>query len=398
VSFWDVLRFAAGALVGHRLRTLLSVAGVAVGIAAVIGLTALGEGARRYVTSEFAALGSNLLIAMPGKVETTGATPFGGVVHDLTLDDLQAVMRLPRVRSAAPLAAGTENVRFGDRSRAVPVLGTTAEFAEVRHITVAAGSFLPAGDPQRGGTEMVLGVTVARELFGEENPLGRVVRVGPWRFRVVGVLAPRGRGLGFDFDDLVFVPVGTAMRMFNRTSLFRVLVEVRVHEEMAETRDDVLGLLVDRHRADDVTVISQDALISAFSSIMRALTLALAGIASVSLAVAGVGIMNVMLVSVTERRAEIGLLKAIGARDRQVLAAFLTEAALLSTVGGLVGLGTGLGAIHVFVRFYPSFPAVPPTWAVAAALGMSVLVGVVFGVWPARRATRLDPVAALVKR
>jgi putative ABC transport system permease protein len=398
VSFWDVLRFAAGALVGHRLRTSLSVAGVAVGIAAVIGLTALGEGARRYVTSEFAALGSNLLIAMPGKVETTGATPFGGVVHDLTLDDLQAVMRLPRVRSAAPLAAGTENVRFGDRSRAVPVLGTTAEFAEVRHITVAAGSFLPAGDPQRGGTEMVLGVTVARELFGEENPLGRVVRVGPWRFRVVGVLAPRGRGLGFDFDDLVFVPVGTAMRMFNRTSLFRVLVEVRVHEEMAETRDDVLGLLVDRHRADDVTVISQDALISAFSSIMRALTLALAGIASVSLGVAGVGIMNVMLVSVTERRAEIGLLKAIGARDRQVLAAFLTEAALLSTVGGLVGLGAGLGAIRVFVRFYPSFPAVPPTWAVAAALGMSVLVGVVFGVWPARRATRLDPVAALVKR
>jgi putative ABC transport system permease protein len=398
VSFWEVLRFAAGALVGHRLRTSLSVAGVAVGIAAVIGLTALGEGARRYVTSEFAALGSNLLIAMPGKVETTGAAPFGGVVHDLTLDDLQAVMRLPRVRSAAPLAAGTENVRFGDRSRAVPVLGTTAEFAEVRHITVAAGSFLPAGDPQRGGTEMVLGVTVARELFGAENPLGRVVRVGPWRFRVVGVLAPRGRGLGFDFDDLVFVPVGTAMRMFNRTSLFRLLVEVRVYEEMAETRDDVLGLLVDRHRADDVTVISQDALISAFSSIMRALTLALAGIASVSLAVAGVGIMNVMLVSVTERRAEIGLLKAIGARDRQVLAAFLTEAALLSTIGGLVGLGTGLGAIHVFVRFYPSFPAVPPTWAVASALGMSVLVGVVFGVWPARRATRLDPVAALVKR
>ena len=398
MSFWDVLRFAAGALVGHRLRTSLSVAGVAVGIAAVIGLTALGEGARRYVTSEFAALGSNLLIAMPGKVETTGAAPFGGVVHDLTLDDLQAVMRLPRVRSAAPLAAGTENVRFGDRSRAVPVLGTTSEFAEVRHISVAAGSFLPAGDPQRGGTEMVLGVTVARELFGEANPLGRVVRVGPWRFRVVGVLAPRGRGLGFDFDDLVFVPVGTAMRMFNRTSLFRVLVEVRVHEEMAETRADVLGLLVDRHRADDVTVISQDAMISAFSSIMRALTLALAGIASVSLAVAGVGIMNVMLVSVTERRAEIGLLKAIGARDRQVLAAFLTEAALLSTIGGLVGLGTGLGAIHVFVRFYPSFPAVPPTWAVAAALGMSVLVGVVFGVWPARRATRLDPVAALVKR
>ncbi len=394
----DVLRFAAGALLGHRLRTVLSVTGVAVGISAVVALTALGEGARRYVLREFAALGSNLLIVLPGRVETTGAAPFGGVTRDLTIDDCRAVGRLPRVRLAAPLAAATETVRSGERGRAVPVLGTTAEFADVRRIAVAAGRFLPAGDPRQGGQEIVLGTKVAAELFGAESPLGRVVRVGPYRFRVVGVLAPRGRGLGFDFDDLVFIPVGTAMRLFNRTSLFRILVEVRVHEEMEAAKADVLALLSGRHRTEDVTVISQDAMLAAFSAIMRALTLALAGIACVSLAVAGVGIMNVMLVSVAERRAEIGLLKAIGGSDAQVLAAFLCEAVMLAVAGGLAGIAAGAAAVAAFVRVYPSFPATPPGWAIAAALAVSLLVGVGFGVWPARRATRLDPVLALARR
>jgi putative ABC transport system permease protein len=394
----DLLRFAFGAVVGHRLRAGLSMGGVAVGIAAVVGLTALGDGARRYVTSEFLSLGSNLLIVLPGKVETTGATPFGGVVHDLTLDDFIALSRLAGVGHAAPTSMATDTVRYQDRGRAVPVIGTTSEFERVRHIRVGAGQFLPNVDPERGGSEIVLGQKVAHELFGNDSPLGRLVRVGPWRLRVVGVLAPRGRSLGFDLDDVVFVPARTAMKVFNRTSLFRILVEVRTHDEMEATKAAILDLMKERHRADDVTVISQDALLSAFSAIMRALTLALAGIASISLAVAGIGIMNVMLVSVTERRAEIGLLKAIGARDRQVLAAFLTEAILLSAAGGGAGLAIGGAALRVFVHFYPSFPATPPAWAVTSALLLSVLVGGVFGVWPARRATRLDPIAALARR
>jgi putative ABC transport system permease protein len=400
VRLLDVLRFAGGALVGHRLRTSLSVAGMAVGIAAVVALTALGEGARRFVLQEFTSLGTNLLIVLPGKVETTGAAPFGGVTHDLTLDDFRAITRLPRVRRAAPLAVATETVHWGDRSRAVPILGTTADFLGVRHAKVASGEFLPAADLDQGGQEVVLGVKVAAELFGSLSPLGQVVRVGAWRFRVVGVMAPRGRGIGvaFDLDDLVFVPVATAMRVFNRTSLFRVLVEVRMHDEMEAARRDLVAVMRERHRADDVTVISQDALLAAFSQIMRALTLALAGIASVSLAVAGIGIMNVMLVSVSERRVEIGLLKAIGVTDAQVLVAFLAEAAILAVAGGLAGIGAGAGAVVVFVHFYPSFPATPPAWAVAAALGVSLLVGVGFGVWPARRATRLDPVTSLAKR
>jgi len=395
----DVAGFAAGALRGHRLRTALSVAGVAVGIAAVVALTALGEGARSYVVREFTALGSNLLIVIPGKVETTGAVPFGGVTHDLTLDDARALgRRVPGVVRVAAIAIGTEAVHWQDRSRSVPILGVTASYQQIRKIGISGGRFLPPGKAEESGNQLVLGSRAARELFRGQNPLGRVVRVGSWRFRVVGMMAPKGRSLGFDFDDLVLIPVRTAMRMFNRTSLFRILVEVGSSDQLAPVKRRVLRLLAERHRAEDVTVVTQDAVLSAFSSILGVLTLTLAGLASVSLSVAGVGIMNVMLVAVSERRREIGLLKAVGATSRQVLAAFLAEAVVLSAAGGVLGVLLGAAAVRVFVAFYPTFPASPPAWSIAAALAVAVAVGVGFGVWPARRATRLDPVAALTGR
>lgn len=395
MSLQDLLAFALGALRGHRLRTALTVLGIAVGIGAVVALTALGEGARRYVVQEFAALGSNLLIVLPGRVETSGAAPYGGVLRDLTLDDFQAVARVAGVKKAAPLASGAETVRFGDLSRSVPVLGTTADFVAVRRLVVSQGSFLPSRDPHAGGFEIVLGFKVARELFGSQSPLGKTVRVGPYRFRVVGVLAPRGRGLGFDFDELVFIPVRTAMRIFNRTSLFRILVECHDHREMNTVRKRVEEELYRRHRAEDVTVVSQEALVEAFSSILRALTWALSGIAAVSLLVAGIGIMNVMLVAVTERRREIGLLKAVGVTNHQVLMVFLAEALILATVGGALGLGLGSASVWVFVGFYPSFPATTPSWAFATALAVALSVGGLFGLWPAARAARVDPVLAL---
>ena len=395
----EVGAFAVGALRGHRLRTGLSVAGVAIGIAAVVALTALGEGARAYVVGEFAALGSNLVIVLPGKVETTGHAPFGGAERDLTLDDYRAIaQRLPLVRRAAPLVAGSETVRWGERGRAVPVLGSTAEFLEVRRLRLASGRFLAPGDPDQGGAEIVLGVKLASELFGAASPLGQVVKVGQWRFRVVGVLAPRGRSLGFDFDDLAFVPVRTAMRMYNRSSLFRILVDCHRSDDLERVKHEIVALLKERHRAEAVTVITQDAMVTAFSSILQALTLALVGLASVSLVVAGVGIMNVMLVSVAERRSEVGLLKAVGATNRQVLAAFLSEAALLASAGGVAGVALGVGLVRALVLVFPEFPAAPPPWAIAAALLLAVAVGVAFGVWPARRATVLDPVAALARR
>jgi putative ABC transport system permease protein len=400
MSLRDLLGFAARALRGHRLRTGMSLLGVSIGVAAVVTLTALGEGARRYVVGQFASIGTNLVIVVPGKTETTGGMPgMGGVPHDLTLDDARAVLRgVPEIEKAAPMVLGTETVAFGERRRQAAIFGSTHEALEVRHLTVSSGQFLPPLEWDRGSPIAVLGQTVAHELFPGRDPVGRIVRVGEWRMRVIGVLAPRGQQLGVNMDDVAIVPVATAMKMFNRTSIFRLVLQVRSHADLERAKQRVVRLLTERHGEEDVTAITQDAVLGALTSILRALTLALAGIASVSLAVAGVGIMNVMLVSVSERTREVGLLKALGAGRRQILAAFLAEAVLISSAGGLVGLAVGWAAVRVLVALYPALPATPPAWAVAAAFSLSVAVGAVFGVLPARRATGLDPVAALAGR
>ena len=400
MSLVDLVAFALRALRGHRLRTALSLLGVAIGVAAVVTLTALGEGARRYVRGQFAAVGSNMVIVLPGKSETTGAMPgFGGVPHDLTLDDALAVARGVReVDKLAPMVVGTETVAFGERRRQVALFGSSHEALEVRRLAMAQGRFLPAIPWDRGAPVVVLGSQLARELFPAADPVGQVVRVGDWRMRVIGVLEPRGQQLGIDMDDVVIVPVATAMKMLNRSGLFRLVMQVRSYADLGRTREGVLRILTERHGEEDVTVITQDAVVTAFDSILGALTMALGGIAAVSLAVAGVGIMNVMLVSVSERTREVGLLKALGAGRGQILAAFLAEAVLISSAGGVLGLGLGWAAVLGLVAVYPALPASPPAWAVAAAFALAVAVGAVFGVLPARRATRLDPVTALAGR
>jgi putative ABC transport system permease protein len=400
VSFLDLVGFAVRALRGHRLRTGLSLLGVAIGVAAVVTLTALGEGARRYVLGQFASVGTNMVIVLPGKTETAGAMPgIGGVPHDLTLDDALAVARGVReVDKLAPMVVGTETVAYEERRRQVALFGSTHEALEVRRLGIAQGRFLPPLAWDRGAPVAVLGSNTALELFPAADPVGQVVRVGDWRMRVIGVLEPRGQQLGVDMDDVVIVPVATAMKMLNRSGLFRLVIQVRSYADLQRTKQAVIRLLRERHGEEDVTVITQDAVVSAFSSILGALTMALGGIAAVSLAVAGVGIMNVMLVSVSERTREVGLLKALGAGRGQILAAFLAEAILISSAGGLLGLALGWAAVLVLVAVYPALPASPPLWAVLAAFSLSVAVGGVFGVLPARRATRLDPVAALAGR
>ena len=396
----DVLGFAVRALRGHGLRSGLSLLGVAIGVAAVVTLTALGEGARRYVLGQFASVGTNMVVVLPGKTQTTGAMPgIGGVPNDLTLDDGIAVARSVReVDKVAPMVVGTETVSFGERRRQVALGGATHEMLEVRRLGIARGRFLPPLAWDRGAPVAVLGARLAEELFPGTDPVGQVVRVGDWRMRVIGVLEPRGQQLGINMDEFVVVPVATAMKMLNRRGLYRLLIQARSHADLGRVKQAVVRLISDRHGVEDVTVITQDAVVSAFNAILDALTMALAGIAAVSLAVAGVGIMNVMLVSVSERTREVGLLKALGAGRGQILAAFLAEAVLISSAGGLLGLALGWLAVTLLVAIYPALPAAPPTWAVAAALALSVAVGAVFGVLPARRATRLDPVQALAGR
>ena len=393
----DLIRFSSTALIRNRRRSIFSMLGVTVGVASVVVLTAAGEGAQRFVSAEFSSLGTNLLMVMPGKNETTGAFPgIGGAPNDLTLGDVRSLARdLHGVRLIVPSVTGNDTVANGERRRQVAVVGTTAGFQEARKLKMASGGFLPSGDMERGAGVVVVGSKIARELFGDENPVGKVLRIGSWRMRIIGVLASKGRQMGLDIDDMAMVPVATAMRIFDLSSISRIDIEMLAHTDLDATKKKVVDLLVERHGEEDVTVVTPDSVVGALNEILLALTLAVSGIGAISLAVAGLGVMNLMLVSVSERTAEVGLLRAIGATRSQVLQLFLAEAIVLSFCGALLGIGIGWGFVITFVSLYPDFQAAPPVWAVLSVLILSLAVGAVFGVLPARRATGLDPVVAL---
>jgi putative ABC transport system permease protein len=354
------------------------------------------------VVREFSAIGTNLVIVLPGRTETGGITAgsfISSTPRDLTVDDAQALLRAPGVRRAAPLAVGTSELSAGGRLREGMVLGSTAELLEVRQFKMAQGQFLPREDWRRGSPVMVIGAKLRDELFGNQPALGQFVRIGDRRFRVIGVLAATGSGLGMNTDELAIVPVSAAQAMFNTNTLFRILVEARNRDAIDATKRQVAAMIKARHDGEeDITVITQDAMLATFDKLIGTLTLGVAGIAAISLAVAGILVMNVMLVSVAQRRGEIGLLKALGASGGTIRGAFLAEAALLSMLGAVIGYALGLAGAALIRALYPSFPAYPPGWAVLAALGTALLTGVLFGVLPARNAARLDPVTALAKR
>ena len=398
----DLIRFARDAATGNPLRTALLVLAMAIGVAAVVVLTALGDGARRYVVDQFSSLGTNLVIVLPGRSQTGGFNPGNAITstpRDLTIDDAESLQRARSVRRVAPLAVGTSEISYGGKLREVMIAGTTANYIDVRTLKLAQGRFLSAGDWRRGASEAVIGAKIRDELFGVEPALGKLIRIGDRRFRVVGIMASTGQGLGMNTDEIVLVPVALAQAMFNSNTLFRILVEANSREAIAPAKAHVAEILKLRHEGEeDVTVITQDAVLATFDKLLGALTLAVAGIAAISLAVAGILVMNVMLVSVAQRTAEIGLLKALGATGGTIRTAFLTEAAMLSLGGALLGYLLGQAGALVLRQLYPAFPAYPPDWAVLAGLGTALATGILVGVLPARRAARLDPVQSLAKR
>ncbi len=279
------------------------------------------------------------------------------------------------------------------------IVGSTAELLQVRSLSLAQGRFLPAGRPDRALPVVVLGQTLKTELFGQRKALGRSVRIGDRRFRVIGVLARKGQSLGLDMSDVAIVPVASAQALFNSSSLFRILVQATGDDAVGKAKTGIIDSIRQRHDGeDDVTVITQDALLNTFDGILRALTYAVAGIGAISLLVAGVLIMNVMLVSVAQRTHEIGLLKALGAARRVILRLFLTEAALLAGAGAGAGLGLALLGLWILRRALPEYPMLPPAWAAPAALAVSLLTGLLFGLLPALRASRMDPVSALNRK
>lgn len=398
----DVTRMSAQSMGRYPLRTTMMLLAIAIGVAAVITLTAVGEAARRYVTNEFAALGTNLLIILPGRSDTAGAGLQGMLIgeteRDLTLEDAMAVARNPRVTAVAPLVVGGGSASWRSRERDVTILGTTAAMAPIQHWDVASGRFLPVIDMDVSSPVCVVGDVIVNELLPGQQPLGKWLRLGDLRCRIIGVLAQGGMAGGFDMDETVVLPIATAQQMFNAAGVFRILVEAASRDSMDRVRDEIIATITARHQGEeDITVIAQDAIISTFDAIFGVITAALAAIAGISLVVAGVLIMNVMLVAVSQRTAEIGLLKALGAKDRQIIGLFLTEASYLALLGGLCGLAVGNVSTYILRTAFPlDFRA--PTWAAAAALFVALASGLVFGILPARRAARLDPVEALQGR
>ncbi len=398
----DTFRYAAQAATGTPLRTGLLILAMSIGVAAVVILTALGDGARRYVINEFSAIGTNLVIVLPGRSDTRGFSPANIITstpRDLTVDDATALLRLPGVSRVAPIAVATTEINAAGKLREAMMVGTNADFIHVRQLKMGLGRFLGKGAMGHGAAEVVLGNTVRRDIFGSENPLGKTVRVGDRRLRVVGVLTEGGHGMGMSTDELVIVPVSLAQAMLNSNTLFRILIEARSRDQLEEVKTRVLKMITQRHEGEeDITVITQDAVLQTFDKILGVLTLGVAGIAAISLAVAGILVMNVMLVSVTQRTAEIGLLKALGATSGSVRQLFMVEAVLLSLAGAVIGIALGYLGAGVLRQFYPAFPAYPPIWAVLAGFGTAMASGLIFGVMPARRAAQLDPIQALSKR
>ena len=398
----DAISFALASLAFSRVRTLLMLLAMSIGVAAVVVLTAIGNGARHYVVDQFSSLGTNLVIVVPGRAETAGGaatTLVGETPRDLTLDDARSLLRGDALRRMAPFNLGEIAVSYRGRERQAPLLGSTAALLPIHHLEMARGSFLPEEDMEIARPVCVLGATISRELFGRQNPLGEMVRLGGFRCRVIGVLASQGRSLGHDTEELVVVPVAFAQMLLNTEGLFRILVEAREPESIPRLKDFILDTIARRHYGEeDITIVTQDSVLATFERILGALTLSVAGIAAISLIVAGILIMNVMLMAVAQRTGEIGLCKAIGASRRQIMVLLVTEALLLSAVGGLLGLAIGLAGSRLARSLYPELSAGPPSWAMVAALGTALATGLIFSLLPARRAARLDPIHALGRR
>lgn len=396
----DLFGYATRALFRQRFRSAMILVAMSLGVASVLVLTGLGEGARLYVAAEFAAMGTDTLAVLPGRNDTTGGMPpvAGTAPRDLTLGDAEALRRIPSITGVAPIVVGTSPVSHGARVRDGMVVGTSRDYFTIRQMTMSRGTIFPDLPSDALPPVAVIGPTLNAELFRGANPMGEWLRIGDRRFRVVGVLGENNK-FGMALGDAVFIPINHAQALYNAPGLFRVLAQVRPGLSKDRAREQILSVITERHEGDeDVTVISPDAMLKSLDAILGTMTLAVGGIAAISLLVAGILIMNVTLISVTQRTDEIGLLKALGADGRTVRLIFLVEAGLMSLVGAALGTGIGLSLLAAGRGIWPSIPftATPPV--VGGALFVAVVAGVVFALLPAGRAARLDPVVALTRR
>jgi putative ABC transport system permease protein len=387
----EAWRVAVEALRANRLRSVLTMLGVVIGVGAVVALVSIGTGTKRQIEQQVEGLGSNLLIVVPGRLDP-GSAPTSST---LTLDDVDAVTRVvgDRSRVAVTISSG-ETVRSGSRSAFASMQGVleTTPDVFVRHLD--RGSYLTRTDVTTGRRVAVLGAGVARDLFGDRDPIGRQLTIGGVRFRVIGTFERLGQSLGVDRDNEIHVPVTAAQRLLGTQRIDGLAIRAPDRDTIDQLGASVVATLVKRHPDTDFSAVTQEQILGVLGDILGVLTGVLAAIAGISLLVGGVGVSNIMLVSVRERTKEIGLRKAVGARPRDIGVQFLLEAVLLTTIGGVLGMALGISAALLVDRLTP-VPAAITWWSLALAFGVSAAVGIIFGVVPAQRAGRLDPVEAL---
>ncbi|THF57701.1 ABC transporter permease [Pseudothauera rhizosphaerae] len=396
MAWRDFLWLALRALTAHRLRSFLTLLGIAVGIAAVILLTSIGEGLHRYMLAEFTQFGTNIIEITPGRQGARGGPPgVPNTARELTLEDAAALERLPNVTGVTPVVFGNTEVHGNNRVRRTSVYGVGSGFVDVVAMRISSGRFLPPDDPAHARAFVVLGAKLKRELFGETNVLGERVRIGGERYRVIGVMEEKGQVLGFDLDDIAYIPAGRGLALFQRDGLLEINVSYAEGVPAAGVAADIRRVLTARHGRDDFTLTTQEDMLRTLSNILDILTMAVGALGGISLAVGGVGIVTIMTIAVAERTNEIGLLVALGARRATVLLLFLAEAVLLSALGGALGLAAGAGIAQLVAAVLPALPVATPWHFALLAEGVAVLIGLAAGVLPARRAAGLDPVESL---
>lgn len=393
----DAVRLALGAVTAQRLRSFLTLLGIAVGIASVILLTSIGEGIHRFVLAEFTQFGTNIASISPGKVKTSGPAPTGipTSVRALTLDDARALAQLPQVTGMTAMVWGNSEVSGNGRLRRTTVNGVGADMLKVYSIKVRTGQFLPDEALENARALVVLGAKLKSELFGSANPLGARVRVGNLQFRVIGVLEAKGQFLGVDLDDAAYIPTARALELYNRDGLMKIDLAYQEGIPAARIIKAVKSTLTARHGREDFTITTQEDMLRTLSNILDILTMAVGALGGISLLVGGVGIVTIMTIAVSERTGEIGLLVALGAPRHTILGLFLGEAVTLSALGGVIGLVLGIGLAQLIHLAVPALPVHTPLSFVLLAEGVAIAIGLLAGVLPARSAARLDPVEAL---
>jgi putative ABC transport system permease protein len=403
VNFLELMRVSLRALYANKLRSTLTMLGIIIGVSAVIAMVGIANGATQSVTSNIQGLGSNLLIISPGQSNTGGVRGGAGSANSLKMEDIPKIQAAgPAVKMVAPTANSNAQVVYGKGNTSTSIMGTTPEYATIRNVSIAQGRFLTQEDVEKSARVIVVGPTVVENLMGDRNAdiIGKSIKLNNVPFQVVGVTASQGSTGGQNNDDIIFAPISTVQsRLVGNKTVRQIFVEAASAELMTDAQDQVTYALQTAHKIpvgqpNDFTITNQAEILATMENITKTMTMLLGGIAGISLLVGGIGVMNIMLVSVTERTREIGIRKAIGAKGRDILSQFLIEAVVLSLIGGIIGIILGWGGSILISKFAGMATNVSLS-SVGMAFGFSALIGIIFGVVPARKAAAMDPIEAL---